>query len=176
VDKKYKLQLSRILKVVVLLLILLLVFKKVLVLVILIGISLGLSFFVNNLNLRSFGIELVTLVAVLSGMKFGPWIAALLTFVLILYHLATGGFFGIYWFWVIPAYCLGAIISGFMPATDVSTLGTFVTLGINAVSILFTGLTTPGFLPRYMIYSVTNVIFNIILFSLVARPLLLLMI
>ncbi|MFH2020440.1 MAG: hypothetical protein ABIJ34_03440 [archaeon] len=175
-DKKHKKLLSRALKIIAIIVLLFFIFKGLLVLFVLILLSLGLSFIINNLQIRSIGIELVTLIAVLTGMKYGPWTSCVLTFILILYHLATGGFFGPYWFWVIPAYCVAAIISGFMPAADISQLGFYITLGINFNNVLFTGITSPGFLPKYLPYAVTNALFNIILFSLLARPLLLLMI
>ncbi|MBN2368202.1 hypothetical protein JXC34_04215 [Candidatus Woesearchaeota archaeon] len=151
-------------------------FKGVMILVLLIGLSLSLSYFLNAFKLRNIGIELVTFVAVLSAMKFGPWISLMATFVLITYHMVAGGFFGNYIIWVIPGYCIAAVISGFFPHLDIVTIGTFATLGINANNVLWTGLTSPGFLPKYMIYVITNVMFNIFLFTIFGRVVLLLMI
>jgi len=175
-DKKTKKLLIKIMRIIAILVLLFAVFKGVFVLLVLMLLSLSMSYFVNKLQLRNFGIELVTLIAVLTGMKYGPWTALGITFILILYHLAAGGFFGPYWFWVIPSYCLAGVIAGFFPVANVATLGMYVTIGINIVSTLFTGITSPTFLPKYLPFVISNVIFNILLFNLVGNVLLLLLI
>ena len=175
-DKKTKKQLTKIFRIIVIFALCLAIFKGIFVLVILILISLSMSFVVNNLNLRQFGFELVTFVAVLSGMKFGPIPALIISFILITYHMLAGGFFAPYLMWVLPAWSIAGLISGFFPAADISKLGLYITLGININSTFWTAITSPTYLPKFMIFVVTNIIFNFLLFSLLAKPILLLMI
>ena len=152
-------------------LLLLVILKGIGILILLILLSFGISFIINNLQIKQIGIELVTLIAVLSGHKYGPWIALAITFILISYHIIAGGFFGNYILWVIPAYCLAALISGYLPFLDLTQLGIYVTLAINMINIFFTALTNPTYLPRYLPYPITNIIFNIFLFTILVPPL-----
>jgi hypothetical protein len=173
-EKKNKKNFSLILRIILVSLIFILLLKGVAFLVILIALSIGLSFIINNFPIRNIGLELVTFIAVLSGLKYGPWIALGITFILITYHMVAGGFLDKYVLWVIPAYCLAAVISGFMPATDVVQLGIYATFAINISNSLFTLITSPSYLPRYLIYAVTNILFNIFLFTFFGMPILLL--
>ena len=172
--KKQKRKLLNLIRIIAIILLLFAVFKGILVLVILIGLSLAMSYIVNNFGLRQLGLELVTFIAVLTGMKYGPWVAFGITFVLITYHLVAGGFMGNYVLWTIPAWSIAAIISGFLPQANIVSLGIYTTLAINANNVFFTAITRPTFLPTYLIYVITNIIFNIILFSIFGRPLLVL--
>lgn len=173
-DKARKTQIYNIVRIIGIALLLLIIFKGVFLLVLLIGLSFSMSYVVNNLGLRKIGIELVTFVAVVAGLKYGPWVSLLITFVLITYHLVMGGFLDVYVFWVIPAYCLAAIISGFLPQADVVQLGIYASIAINANNTFFTAIRSPGYLFNYMIYVTTNIIFNVIVFTLFGKPMLLL--
>ncbi|AJF61661.1 TPA: hypothetical protein HA239_03780 [Candidatus Woesearchaeota archaeon] len=175
-NKEKKKQLLNIARIVAIVLLLYVVLKGILVLSVLILLSLSMSYIINNYGLRQYGLELVTLVAVLTGVKYGPVPSLILTFILITYHMLAGGFFAKYVFWVIPAYTIAGFISGFFPATAVTALGLYATLGINISNTFFTAVTSPGYLFKYLPFAVTNVIFNVILFAVAARPLLLLMI
>ena len=172
---KKKKQLLKAIRIIAILLILFAVFKGIFLLFILIVLSLAMSYIVNNYGLRQLGLELVTLIAVLTGLKYGPWTALIITFVLITYHMIAGGFIANYVFWVIPAYCIAAVLAGFFPQVDIVKLGIYATLGINLNNIFFTAVTSPTYLPKYLPFAVTNVIFNVILFSVFGTPLLLLM-
>lgn len=157
-------------KIIAIFLLLFAIFKGVFLLVLLIGLSFTISFLVNHFPIRNLGIELVTFIAVLTGWKYGPLPALLITFVLITYHMIAGGFLGSYVLWVIPAYCVAAIISGFLPQIDITQLGIFMTIGINLNNVFFTAITSLGYLPKYMIFVITNVLFNILLFTTIAKP------
>jgi len=157
-------------KIIAIILLLFAIFKGIFVLFFLIGLSLAISFLVNNFPVRNLGIELVTFIAVLTGWKYGPLPALIITFVLITYHMVAGGFLGNYVLWVIPAYCVAGLISGFLPQVSIITLGIALTIGINLNNIIFTAITNPGYLPKYMIFVITNIIFNILLFTTIAEP------
>lgn len=156
-------------KIIAIFLLLFAIFKGVFVLFMLIGLSFAISFLVNNFPIRNLGIELVTFIAVLTGWRYGPLPALLITFVLITYHMVAGGFLGSYVLWVIPAYCVAAIIAGFLPQIDITLLGIVITVGINLNNVFFTAITSPGYLPKYMIFVITNVLFNILLFTTIAE-------
>ncbi len=175
-DKSKKKKLFNIVRIIAFALLLYLLFKGVALLVLLIALSFGLSFIINHLPIRNIGIELVTFIAVLSGLKYGPWISLIITFILITYHLVAGGFLGIYVLWVIPAYCLTAVISGFFPQADIIMLGSYATIAINANNLFFTAVTSPSFVPKYSLYVITNILFNLLLFSLFGNLFLLFMI
>jgi hypothetical protein len=172
--EKKRRDLSKILRWVAIVLLLVVILRGFLLLVVLIGLSIAISFLVNNFPIRQLGIELVTFIAVLSGLKYGPWVALLVTFILITYHMVAGGFIGNYVLWVIPAYCVAAVISGFLPYAEVTELGIYATFAINLNNIFFTAITGPTFLPRYIPYAITNVIFNVFLFTVFGQPMLLL--
>ena len=127
------------------------------------------SYIVNNFKLRNFGIELVTFIAVLTALKYGPLVSLVISFILILYHLAAGGFFGPYWFWVIPAWAVAGFICGFFQGADVVTVGIYATIGISLNNIIFTAIFSPTFLPKYMSFPITNIFFNIILFNIFGK-------
>lgn len=169
-NKKKKKKYLKFIKIIAIFLLLFAIFKGVFLLVLLIGLSFAISFLVNNFPIRNLGIELVTFIAVLTGWKYGPWPALLVTFILISYHMIAGGFLGSYVLWVIPAYCVAAIISGFLPQIDITLLGILITIGINLNNIFFTAITSPSYLPKYMIFVVTNILFNILLFTTMVKP------
>ena len=157
-------------KIIAIILLLFVIFKGIFLLVLLIGLSLTVSFLVNNFPIRNLGIELITFIAVLVGWKYGPLPALIITFILITYHMVAGGFLGNYVLWVIPAYCVAALIAGFLPQVSIVTLGIAITIGINLNNVFFTAITSPSYLPRYMIFVITNILFNVLLFTTIAEP------
>ena len=84
--------------------------------------------------------------------------------------MVAGGFLGNYVLWVIPAYCVAALIAGFLPQISIVTLGITITIGINLNNVIFTALTSPGYLPKYLIFVITNILFNVLLFTTIAEP------
>ena len=169
-NKKKKKKYFTYIKIIAVFLLLFALFKGIFLLVLLIGLSLAISFLVNNFPIRNLGIELVTFIAVLTGWKYGPWPALVITFILITYHMVAGGFLGSYVLWVIPAYCVAAIIAGFLPQIGITLLGIVITIGINLNNVAFTAITSPGYLPKYMIFVITNILFNVLLFTTIAEP------
>ena len=85
--------------------------------------------------------------------------------------MLAGGFIGSYVFWVIPAYCIAAIITGFAVTTgflpiEITRLGLYFTIGVNANNIIFTAINSPSYLTKYLPYAITNILFNIFIFTL----------
>ena len=164
-EKSTRKNIVKYIRIILITLLLLIILKGIVVLVILIILSFGISYLVNNFPIRQLGIELVTFIAVLTSIRYGPWASLIITFVLITYHMLAGGFIGTYVFWVIPAYCIAAIIAGFFPI-EIIKLGLYFTLGVNASNLIFTAINSPSYLTRYLPYAITNILFNIFIFTL----------
>ncbi|MFH0874422.1 MAG: hypothetical protein V1859_00655 [archaeon] len=165
INKKYMVILG-------ILLLLLLLFKKILVIGILSVASFFVSYFINNLQIRTIGLELATLAAVLSGKAYGPITGFIVGFVLILFHLIMSGYVGMYFIWVIPSYAIVGLMAGVFSGVNIVTLGIISTILLNIVYLSFTLMTSPERLMVLLPYSVTNVIINVILFTTIAQPLL----
>jgi hypothetical protein len=173
-DKKDKDKIIHMVRLVAVFLLLLAVLKGILVLGILMALSFSMSYIVNKFKLRQIGIELVTFTSIIAGMRFGPLAGLIVALTLITYHLVAGGFLAAYILWVIPSQCIAGAIAGFFPDSNISQIGLYLTLGINANNVFFTGITSPTYLPKYMIFVITNILFNVFLFSVIAPPLIML--
>ena len=147
-------------------LVLVLILQKFFLLVVLIGVSLVISYFTGTYQSKTIGIELVTFTTVLAGFAFGPTTGALIGLILITTHLTIGHFaFGPYIFWTIPFYVAVGILSGTLTGVEFTTLGIYTIIAINALSLILTAITFPQNLGLYIPFAVTNILFNVIIFS-----------
>lgn len=126
------------------------------------------AFMVVTLNVRRFGIELVTFASVLIAMAHGPIVGAIVAFILICTHLLIGQFIDIYVLWVIPGYVLGALIAGIIGGQAVTSVGLGVSIGLNILFFLCTALINPSNLTKQIPNGIGNVIVNWGLFTLFA--------
>ncbi|MBN2422041.1 hypothetical protein JXB41_02345 [Candidatus Woesearchaeota archaeon] len=152
-------------------LLLLLLFKKITVIALLAVSSFIISYIINNLQIKTIGLELVTLSAVITGKVYGPFMGFLVALILITFHLVMSGYIGMYIIWVIPSYCLVGIMSGIFNTYNISFLGSVLTVVLNIIYLSFTFIFSPGRLVKLLPYSISNVIINILLFSTIAQPL-----
>ncbi len=138
------------------------------VIMVLVMIEIAMAFFIGEFELRKFGFELVTLVAVLTGYLFGPGVGGIMGLALLSLHFILTRSFGAYVFYCVPA--MGAV--GFLAGSSVFTgwLGGDIALIGIMLSLLY-NLVTGGlgsFLFRdtfdEMLWSGTNLLFNLILF------------
>lgn len=146
------------------LIIILLLVTNLFVISLLIGASALLSLAIGKLRIKVVGLELVTFITVLSALAYGPAAGAVIGLVLIIFHLAIPQYSGAYVAWVIPEYVLAAILATAISGS-VGFVGIAVTLILNAINIFLTFLVYKEHLPKYLPYAVTNVIFNVILFT-----------
>jgi len=148
------------------LLIAILILKKFFLLAVLIGISLVISYFIGMFQMsKSIGIELVTFTTFLAGFAFGPTTGAAIGLILITIHLIIGHFaFGPYIFWTIPLYIMLGILAGTLTGFEFVTLGIYSMLAINIISMILTAITYYQNLVNYIPFSITNIIFNLMLF------------
>ena len=153
-------------------LIMVLILQKFFLLALLIGISLAISYSIGTFQMaKSVGVELVTFTSVLAGFAFGPTAGAIVGFILIVTHLIVGHFAaGIYILWTIPFYVATGILGSMMTGIDFATLGIYITIGINATSIILTAITFPQNLGYYIPFSITNIIFNLVIFTQFGPP------
>lgn len=146
---------------------LVLVLNRFFIIATLMATSLAISFLIGTYQAsKSFGIELVTFTAILTGFAFDPTMGAVVGFILIVTHLIIGQFAaGFYVLWVIPLYTALGFLAGTLGGFDFVTLGVAMTLGINIISIFITAFIFMQNLANYLPYSITNIIFNLILFT-----------
>ena len=170
-DFLYSVNAKRALLAVLLLVIVILIATNLLLISLIIATSIILSFAVGRLNIKSVGIELVTFITVLSSLAYGPLAGGVIGLILITVHIAIPQYTGAYVIWVIPEYALAAAVAG-MLGGSIASVGMTVTLLLNAINVFLTFIVYKEHLGRYLPYSITNVIFNIILFSYVAEPVL----
>lgn len=144
-----------------------LILQKFFLLVVLVGLSLVISYFIGTYQMsKSVGMELVTFTTVLAGFVFGPTTGAFIGLVLIISHLIIGHFAaGIYVVWVLPLYLAAGVLAGTVSGFDFVTLGLYTALAINGIGIVLTAIAYMQNLGSYIPFAITNVIFNLIVFS-----------
>lgn len=146
---------------------LILILQKLFLLVVLIGISLFISYLMGNYQIaKSIGIELVTFTTILAGFAFGPTAGIFVGLFLIITHLTIGHFAaGTYIIWIVPIYLAIGFLAGTLTGFTFTTMGFYMVIAINLFNLILTFLTFPQNLGNYLPYSITNIIFNLILFS-----------
>ncbi len=134
----------------------------------LVVLSIVLSLFVNKTNIRNIGIEFILFTTVFAGVSYSPQAGAIVGFILIVFHLIVAQYMGPYLLWVIPQYALAGFLAGKFSSLHASTLGLYLVILMNGIGIFCTLLFTREELGEYMPYTITNVIFNFLLFKFIA--------
>ena len=163
-DFLYSADTRKALAVVLILVIVVLALTNLLSISLLAAASLLVSFAVGKLRIKSIGIELVTFITVISALAYGTVAGAIIGLALIIFHLAIPQYMGAYVIWVIPEYALASVLAVAL-AGSVAQTGIIVTIILNAINVLLTFIVSREYLPRYLPYAATNIIFNIILFT-----------
>jgi hypothetical protein len=162
INKKYILILG-------ILLLLFLLFKKIFLVSILVVSSFFISYVMSNIRIKSIGLELVTLSAVITGKIYGPLMGLIVAFILIIFHFMISGILGVFMLWVVPTYCIVGVFAGIFPINDIVNLGIYLSIFLNIVYLSFTLIFSPGRISKLLPYSITNVIINVILFSTIGK-------
>jgi hypothetical protein len=142
------------------------------VFVVLIGAEIIVAFFVGEFELKKLGIEMVTLIAVLSGSVFGPTVGLVIGGVLSALHLALSRALGPYIIYCIPAAALIGFLAGYAPFSAAFG-GNVVLMGI-VLSVVYNMITSglgiwiSGNFFGDMLWSITNVTLNYVLFTAIA--------
>ena len=134
--------------------------------------SIGVTLFVRLTQIRAVGLEVVTFIAVVTGFAYGSALGAAIGFLLMGFHLLASQYLGIYIAWVIPEYAVLGILAGMFSGADIATFGLYSSIGINAFNILMTLLLYRQNLAKFVVFSVTNIIINVFLFSAFGAPVL----
>ncbi|MFB6147428.1 MAG: hypothetical protein ABEJ66_00950 [Candidatus Nanohaloarchaea archaeon] len=129
----------------------------------------------NKVNMKRFGVELTTLSTVLIAVTYGPAVGAGMGLALVMLQVTAGQYTGSYIIWVIPSYAVAGLAAGVLSGLDIFTLGFGLTVVMQAVFATLTSVTSSGKLQAYLPYAVTNIAFNLLMFSYVAPVLLPLM-
>ncbi len=133
--------------------------------IILLAMISAVSIMTTRLELNSLGIELTTFSTVLMGVVSGPETGALLGLLFILTELFTGNPPGVYIIWVVPGYAAAGYLAGMFAGTGIILLGSAMTIGLQSVFLLCTSLIMRDKVPRYLQFSVFNIVFNALLFT-----------
>lgn len=145
---------------------LLAVYFKLFAAVLFIAAVVAVSFLVNQFHVRIIGIELVTFATVVSGIIYGPVVGSVMGAVLVFISLVFSGFFGVYYFWLIPEYALAGYLAWVWRDQNIVTLGMNILLMVQGINIILTYVFARQNVPKYIIYIATELVFNFFLFSL----------
>lgn len=139
---------------------------KLFAIVLFIAAVVAVSFLVNQFHIRVIGIELVTFATVISGIIYGPVVGAAMGAVLVFISLVFSGFFGVYYFWLVPEYAAAGYLAWLWRDQPVASLGMNLLLMVQGLNIVLTYLFARQNLAKYVIYIATEIVFNFALFSL----------
>ncbi|MBI2578938.1 MAG: hypothetical protein HYW26_04470 [Candidatus Aenigmarchaeota archaeon] len=123
------------------------------------------SFLVNQFHIRIIGIELVTFATVISGIVYGPVVGAVMGAVLVFISLVFSGFFGVYYFWLIPEYAAAGYLAWLWRDQPIAALGMNILLMVQGLNIVLTYLFARQNFFKYVVYIATELVFNFIIFS-----------
>jgi len=116
--------------------------------------------------MKYFGIELTTFTTVLIGFVYGPAAGAVAGLILLVLHLLIARYTpGFYMVWLIPEYMLAGFFSGLLKEIGFATLGVYSTIAINAINIFLSIILDKYSASEIFVYSLTNVLFNVFIFS-----------
>jgi hypothetical protein len=142
------------------------------VFVILIAAELILAFFVGEFQLKKLGIEMVTLIAVLSGSVFGPTVGMLIAAIISSLHLVLTRALGPYVIYCIPAAALVGFLAGYAPFAsifggNIVLLGMVLALTYNIITSGL-GILISGNIFGDLLWSGSNLAFNYVVFFAIA--------
>lgn len=73
--------------------------------------------------------------------------------------------FGTYVAWIIPEYTIAGVVAAFYNSIPIATLGTYIVGTIATVNALLTFLFYRFNFGKYLVFAISNVAFNIFLFT-----------
>lgn len=138
--------------------------SKVFIFVPLIILHILLSWLRDNLNMKWIGIELILLNTVLAGVLLGIVGGIVMALLSVAINYIFSRKYTSYLLITLPIYVLIGIVSSFIPLQSLVLFGILITLLYNALSFVLSftmGAKSIGL----VIFTVTNIAFNILLFS-----------
>jgi hypothetical protein len=142
------------------------------VFVLIIASELILAFFVGEFELKKLGIEMVTLIAVLSGVVFGPTVGLVIGAAMSALHLVLSRALGPYVIYCIPAAAFIGFLAGYAPFSSV--FGSNIVLMGITLSLIYNiitsglGILISGNIFGDMLWSLSNLAVNYALFFAIA--------
>ncbi|MBI3051460.1 hypothetical protein HYY74_03305 [Candidatus Woesearchaeota archaeon] len=135
----------------------------------------AMSVFTKVLKKNHIGIEIVTLIAVTSGIAYGPKIGAIAGGLAMVIDYIFSGRLSMFSIVTIPTYALiGVIASGFATA-NILTLGIALTIFYNLFTWIFILGFMGGHVDKCLRFGATNLAFNTFMFGSIAPMLLAIM-
>ena len=123
------------------------------------------SLFIQQFHLRIIGLELVTFATVITGVAYGPFAGAIVGIILVLIHLVLSGYFGVYYVWVVPGYALAGYLASAWGGQNIVTVGLNITILLQIINLVLTFLFDRYSFFSHIVYSLTNIAFNFMLFA-----------
>ena len=130
------------------------------------------AFFVGQFELKKFGIELVTLTAVMSGFLYGPMVGAAVGAFLLTVHLIVAKSLGSYVLYCIPTMAVVGMLAGYAAGGgwfggDIVMVGIILSLVYNLITAGL-GTIVLGDFFNELLWSGTNFALNFVLFLKIA--------
>lgn len=148
---------------------------KYFVLAFLLFIHAAMSVFLRVLKKNHIGVEIITLITVLSGIAYGPKIGAIMGAASMITDYVFSGRMSYFCIITIPTYAaIGAISGAFSPASVVM-LGITMTIAYNLFTWIFIMGFMGGHIDKCLRFGITDLAFNTLVFSAFAPTLLAIM-
>ncbi len=171
--KNFLLHLPKVKVLVILaLIILFLLAKHTMILALFIAANALVSCIIRLLGMRSLGLETITLTSIVTLYALGLWPAMLLMLIGIGLHIIVAQGFSINNFLMLPVGALLIVLAGVLQPLGIVSVGILVTV---VQELLFTCLVVflkTGRLHKRLFFFATHVLFNVVLFTVFANPLL----
>jgi hypothetical protein len=131
--------------------------------------ELVLAFFMGEFEIRQIGMELVTLITVLSGVLYGPIAGLVMGAVLVTLRFILTRMLGPYVLYSIPAMGIVGILAGYSMQWfgSITTAGIVLSVAYNIITASMGSLVMHDFFQE-LLWSGSNIVVNIALFSYVA--------
>ncbi len=145
--------------------VLILLLSDLILMTFLVLLSFGISLLLRMTQVKSIGIEIATLVTIVTGFVYGSTWGAVMGLLLMGFHLFVSQYIGPYILWVLPEYALLGMAAGALSSSGIVTFGIYSIIIINVFNITMTVLLHRSNLGRFAMFAVTHVIINILLIS-----------
>ncbi len=142
------------------------VIKNVAIVFLLVGLNLMFSFYTQYLRRFNVGVELTTFLTVILALKFGSFWGAIISLMMIMAEYVGTMRLSILAIATIPSVMLMGAIAPMMSGMDIAVIGLVLSIAYNLVTFSLCFLIRQRWIGLLM-FAVTNVLFNRILFSVI---------
>lgn len=141
-------------------------FREIFFLGAVLGLTVIISTIASRTKTKLFGIELVTFSTVLIGYTYGAVWGCIAGIALEgINSMIVSRWVRTYNMWVIPSFGAAGIIAGLGSGLGFTAIGVGIAIGLHVFYAGFSLVTHGRLHPKYIIYAIPNIIFNIFLFA-----------